>query len=128
MDNLVPMMDLQFTICKATCLIHVLASKLMQHEKVHPFDSQENPAIDTDKPKTCLEIQEIQEDNEALAHFNQAPTLKIQAEKQENYTSFRCLKEVLMESQSNTPTSVNSCCSYYLEEDEEEVIVLNDTI
>ncbi|XP_015573372.2 putative E3 ubiquitin-protein ligase LIN-1 [Ricinus communis] len=97
-------------------------SQTYKHEKVHPLDSKAYPANDkADKPKTCREIQEIGHDSEALNHFNQSLELKIRTTKQENYTSIKRLQEVLMDSQSDTPTSVNSCCSYYLEEVDAEV-------
>ncbi|XP_058000933.1 putative E3 ubiquitin-protein ligase LIN-1 isoform X2 [Hevea brasiliensis] len=94
-------------------------------EKVHPLDPQEYTADDTaDKTKTCMEIQELNDNNKSFNHLDQVPKLKIHTEK---YTSIKCLQEVLLESQSDTPTSVNSSYSYYLEEDDVEVNIDEST-
>ncbi|KAJ9154514.1 hypothetical protein P3X46_027837 [Hevea brasiliensis] len=88
-------------------------------KKLHPFGPQQYTVDDTaEKPKTCTEIRELQDDNKAFNQLDQVPKLKIQTEK---YKSIKCLKEVLLESQSDTPTSANSSYSYYLEEDDGEV-------
>ncbi|XP_055961330.1 putative E3 ubiquitin-protein ligase LIN-1 isoform X2 [Mercurialis annua] len=84
--------------------------------------NQENYYME-DKPKL---IRETRNDSEAINHFNQAPMLKIPTDNRETYTSIKCLKEALMESQSDTPTSVNSCCSYYMDEIDEEVCVADN--
>ncbi|KDP27810.1 hypothetical protein JCGZ_18890 [Jatropha curcas] len=85
--------------------------KPYKDEKVHPLDPQEYAAYDTaDKLKTCTEIRDD----------SKVQNLKTQTEEPEKYTSIKCLQEVLMESQSDTPTSANSCYSCYVEEDDDE--------
>ncbi|KAF2310953.1 hypothetical protein GH714_018742 [Hevea brasiliensis] len=110
-----------------SCYMEQLLSGIAEAEGVRPIKAshcvfgQEIASIwsstiysyDTaEKPKTCTEIRELQDDNKAFNQLDQVPKLKIQTEK---YKSIKCLKEVLLESQSDTPTSANSSYSYYLE-------------
>lgn len=91
----------------------------MQDEKVHPLDPQEYTADNNDQPKTCMKIEEPNDDNKSI-HLEHVAKLKIDTQKS---TSIKYLQEVLLESQLDTPTSANSSCSYYLEEDDVEVMV-----
>ncbi|CAL1397240.1 unnamed protein product [Linum trigynum] len=77
--------------------LETYCNKLVQYEKVHPFDSQ-----------SC-EIEEVED--------YQPQKLDVKKDTFRKDKSTRSLQEVLMESESDTETtSVSSCCNYHVEE------------
>lgn len=96
----------------------------MQCDKVHPLDLQENIFENTaDEPASSGEIHEFQYYSNTLKHSDQVERINIQNENLKKCTSIKSLQEVLMECQSDSPTSISSCYNYYLEEDDSEVTV-----
>ncbi|CAN1129772.1 Putative E3 ubiquitin-protein ligase LIN-1, partial [Linum perenne] len=88
-------------------------SQSFRQVKVHPLDD------DDDESRILQEIEELEDYNHPPRHFDRFNMFK-----GKNYllrkknTSTRSLQQVLMESDSDTETSVSSCCKYHLKQEE----------
>ncbi|KAJ6319053.1 hypothetical protein OIU76_014407 [Salix suchowensis] len=117
--------DRSNSVKQGHCL-HNYHEKLMQYER-HPPDLQGNRIEGTANEPNSNDIQEFQYYSNALKHLDQVPKVNIQNANLDNCKSIRYLQEILMEGESDSPTSVCSCENYDLEEDNSEENMENST-
>lgn len=92
----------------------------MQYGKVHPLDPQEDSIIE-DGLKTSIHISEFEEYGKLTNDLNPATELHVKTRELQRNLSIKRLQDVLDDSQSDTPTSVDSCSDYSAHDIESEV-------
>lgn len=95
----------------------------MQYGKVHPFNSQEDIAIE-DELKQSIHISEFEEYGKSKNDLNQATEFHVKTRELQRNSSIKRLQDLLNDSQSDTPTSVDSCSDYSDYDIESEVFSL----
>ncbi|XP_050372846.1 putative E3 ubiquitin-protein ligase LIN-1 isoform X3 [Argentina anserina] len=89
--------------------------------KVHHFDPQEDILIE-DELKTSIHISELEEYVKPTNVFNQATELNVKTREPLRHSSIKRLQDVLNDSQSDSPTSVESCSHHSAYDIESEVV------
>ncbi|XP_024194491.1 putative E3 ubiquitin-protein ligase LIN-1 isoform X1 [Rosa chinensis] len=91
------------------------------YEKVHPFDPQEDIGIE-DELKQSIHISEFEEYGKSKNDLNQATEFHVKTRELQRNSNIKRLQDLLNDSQSDTPTSVDSCSDYSDYDIESEVI------
>nr|XP_011462732.1 PREDICTED: putative E3 ubiquitin-protein ligase LIN-1 isoform X3 [Fragaria vesca subsp. vesca] len=89
--------------------------------KVHPLDPHEDSIIE-DGLKTSIHISEFEEYGKLTNDLNPATELHVKTREVQRNLSIKRLQDVLDDSQSDSPTSVDSCSDYSAHDIESEVI------
>ena len=86
----------------------LVRQKLIQFEKVHPLDPQEDISKSmTNETQASRKDKESQIHSKAIKDWDHIPGLQLQSLQLYRNKSIKHLQDVLKESQSDTPTSVN---------------------
>ena len=86
----------------------------MQYEKVHPLDPQEDEIrVMADRSKGFVDVAEYENNRK---DFKQLDSVQAQNKDQHRIKSSKCLKDLLKETQPNTPTSTNASSGDFRDE------------
>lgn len=84
----------------------------MQYEEVHHFDPEEDIFIE-DELMSSINIPEFEEYGKTTTGLEQATKFHVNNKELQRNASIKRLQDMLNDSQSDTPTSVDSCSDYY---------------